>query len=123
DRTSSIEAREVNLLFYGPDYPINRIATKASIESITREDLKSFHANWVHPSRFIVAAAGAFRKDELAAKLEAAFKQWPAADPVSGAVTAPKVSYAAKPGIYCFHKEGKNVTQGRVTIGHLGVDV
>jgi predicted Zn-dependent peptidase len=124
DRTSSIEAREVNLLFYGPDYPINRIATRASVESITREDLRAFHASWVHPSRFIVSAAGAFKKDELAAKLEAAFKQWPPiAEAVSGPVTAPKVTHEAKPGIYCFHKEGKNITQGRVTIGHMGVDV
>ena len=124
DRTTSIEAREVNLLFYGPDYPINRIATKASLDSITREDLKAFHAAWVHPSRFIVAAAGAFKKDELAAKLEAAFKQWPAvAEAASGPATAPKITHEAKPVIHCFHKEGKNVTQGRVTIGHLGVDV
>ena len=124
DRTASIEAREVNLLFYGPDYPINRIATKASIDSITREDLKAFHAGWVHPSRFIVAATGAFKKDEFAAKLEAAFKQWPpVAEPASGPVTAPKVIHEAKPGIYCFNKEGKNITQGRVTMGHLGVDV
>ncbi|HVE41102.1 MAG TPA: pitrilysin family protein [Planctomycetota bacterium] len=124
DRTSSIEAREVNLLFYGPEYPINRIATKASVESITREDLKAFHGGWVHPSRFIVAATGAFKKEELAAKLEAAFKQWaPVAEAAPGPVTAPKVSYEAKPGIYAFHKEGKNITQGRVTIGHIGVDV
>jgi zinc protease len=124
DRTASIEAREVNLLFYGPEYPINRSATKASIESITRDDLKAFHAGWVHPSRFLVAAAGAFKKEELAAKLEAAFKAWPAAaEPASGPVTAPKVAHEAKPAIYCFNKEGKNITQGRVTIGHLGVDV
>jgi predicted Zn-dependent peptidase len=124
DRTSSIEAREVNLLFYGPEYPINRISTKASVESLTREDLKAFHAGWVHPSRFIVAAAGAFKRDELAAKLEAAFKEWPAiAEAAPGPVAAPKVSHEAKPAIYCFHKEGKNITQGRVTIGHLGVDV
>jgi predicted Zn-dependent peptidase len=125
DRTSSIEAREVNLLFYGPDYPINRAATKASTESITREDLKAFHAAWVHPSRFIVAAAGAFKKDELARKLEAAFKEWPAAagTPAAGPVTAPKVAHEAKPAIYCFNKEGKNINQGRVTIGHLGVDL
>ena len=124
DRTSSIEAREVNLLFYGPEYPINRIATKGSVESITREDLKAFHAGWIHPSRFIVAAAGAFKKEEFAAKLEAAFKQWPpVAEPASGPVTAPKISYEPKPAIYCFNKEGKNITQGRVTIGHLGVDV
>jgi predicted Zn-dependent peptidase len=124
DRTSSIEAREVNLLFYGPDYPINRIATKASVDSITRDDLRAFHASWIHPSRFIVAAAGAFKKDELAAKLEAAFKEWPPiAEAVSGPVTAPKVTYEPKPAIYCFNKEGKNITQGRVTIGHMGVDI
>jgi predicted Zn-dependent peptidase len=124
DRTAAIEAREVNLLFYGPDYPINRVATKASVESLTRDDLKAFHAGWVHPSRFIVAAAGAFKKEDLVAKLEAAFKEWPAvAEAAPGPVTAPKVSHEAKPSIYCFHKEGKNITQGRVTIGHMGVDV
>jgi len=124
DRTASIEAREVNLLFYGPEYPINRLPTKASIESITREDLKAYHAAWVHPSRFIVAAAGAFKKDALVAKLEAAFKEWPAAGGGAPApVTAPKVTHQAKPGIYCFNKEGKNITQGRVTMGHMGVDL
>jgi predicted Zn-dependent peptidase len=123
DRTSSIEAREANLLFYGADYPLNRLATKASIESITREDLKAFHASWVHPSRFIVAAAGAFRKAELVAKLEAAFSMWPSRPAVTGPVTAPKLSYEPKPGIYCFNKEGRNITQGRVTIGHQGIDV
>jgi len=123
DRTSSIEAREANLLFYGADYPLNRLATKASIESITREDLKAFHASWVHPSRFIVAAAGAFKKSELATKLDAAFAKWPSKPAVAGPVTAPKVAHDAKPAIYCFNKEGKNITQGRVTIGHRGVDV
>lgn len=123
DRTSSIESREANLVFYGPEYPLNRLATKASIESITREDLKAFHASWVHPSRFIVAATGAFKKAELASKLEAAFAKWPAKPAVAGPVVAPKVAHEVKPGIYCFNKDGKNITQGRVTIGHQGIDV
>ena len=123
DRTSSIEAREANLLFYGPDYPLNRLATKTSIESITREDLKAFHASWIHPSRFIVAAAGAFKKSELTSKLDAAFAKWPSKPAIAGPVTAPKVGHDPKPAIYCFNKEGKNITQGRVTIGHRGVDV
>ena len=123
DRTSSIESREANLVFYGPEYPLNRLATRASIESITREDLKAFHASWVHPSKFIVAATGAFKKAELVAKLEAAFAKWPSKAAVTGAVTAPKVAHEAKPAIYCFNKEGKNITQGRVTIGHQGIDV
>lgn len=124
DRTSSIEAREANLLFYGPDYPINRLPTRASIESITREDLRAFHASWIHPSRFIVAAAGAFKKGELSAKLEEAFKAWPPApEPTAGVVSAPPVKFQPKPAIYCFNKEGRNITQGRVTMGHMGVDI
>jgi zinc protease len=121
DRTSAIEAREVNLLFYGPEFPIKRLPTKASIESITREDLSAFHKAWVHPSRFIIAAAGAFKKETLAAKLEAAFKEWGPAP--EAAPAAPKVTHVAKPGIYCFNKDGKNINQGRVTMGHLGVDL
>jgi zinc protease len=35
----------------------------------------------------------------------------------------PPVRHEAPPGVYCFHKEGANVNQGRVTIGHRGVDV
>lgn len=123
DRTASIEAREANLLFYGPEFPLNHLPTKASIESVSRDDLKAFHSSWIHPSRFIVAAAGAFRREELAAKLESAFKAWPAAEPGLAAASAPKVSYAPKPAIYCFNKEGRNITQGRVTIGHMGVDL
>lgn len=122
DRTASIEAREVNLLFYGPEYPINRLPTKASVESITRGDLAAFHKSWVHPSRFIIAAAGAFKKEALAAKLEAAFKEWGPA-PEAAVPPAPKVTHEAKPGIYCFNKDGKNINQGRVTMGHLGVDL
>ncbi len=122
DRTPSIEARESNLLFYGPDYPLNRISTKASVESITREDLLAFHKAWLHPSRFIVSAAGAFKKEDLVRKLEATFKDWPS--PGGGdfkPAAAPEVSYQAKPAIYCFNKAGGNISQGRVTIGHLGL--
>ncbi len=120
DSTAAIEAREANLLFYG-DYPLNRLATKASVESITREDLAGFHKAWFHPSRFVVAAAGAFKKAELVAKLEAAFKDWGPAG--SAALQVPKAAHVATPGIRCFHKDGKNINQGRVTMGHLGVDV
>jgi len=120
DATEAIESREASLLFYG-DYPLNRLETKASIESLTREDLISFHRRLIHPARIVVAAAGAFKKSDLADKLKAAFRDWPwAAAPVAA---VPKVTHDAKPGIYCFHKEGENVNQGRVTIGHLGVDV
>ena len=120
DRTASIEAREVNLLFYG-DHPINRLETRASVESFTRDDLAAFHRRTIHPANFIIAAAGAFQAGELKGRLEAAFKDWP--HPPSERAGVPAVTHQAKPGIACFHKEGKNINQGRVTMGHLGIDV
>ncbi len=121
DSTASIEAREASLVFFGEGFPVNRHSTKASVESIAREDLVDFHARSFHPSAFIVAAAGAFKKDELVRKLGALFKDWPHAG--GKPLEAPKLGPEARPGVYCFHKEGKNVNQGRVTAGHMGIDV
>lgn len=118
DSTASIETRESNLLLYGPKHPINRLATRKSLESITREDLVEFHRGHLHPSRFIVAAAGNFRKAELQKSLAAAFSGWlqPKADL---RVVIPEPEPAS--GVQCFNKDDKNVTQGRVTMGHIGV--
>jgi zinc protease len=121
DSTASIEAREAGLLLLGEGFPTNRHSTKASVESITREDLVAFHARSFHPSNFIVAASGAFKRDDLVRKLGALFRDWP--HPGGKALEAPKPAPVAKPGVYCFHKEGKNVNQGRVTAGHMGIDV
>lgn len=123
DRTASIEAREVSQLFYG-DYPLNRLTTKASLEALSREDLQGYHRWWMQPKNFLIAGAGAFKREELVKKLEAAFKAWPAPpEPSAPRVVPPPVTQQPKPGIYAFHKEGKNINQGRVTFGHMGVDV
>ncbi len=121
DSTASIEDRESDLLFFGPGHPASRRPTRASVESIQREDLIDFHAKSFAPRNFIVAAAGAFRKEELALKLGAAFRNWPhrGGEPVSMPGETPQ----PRPGVYCFHKEGKNINQGRVAAGHMGIDV
>ncbi len=119
DRTGGIEGREANLLLYG-DYPLNRHPTGASVGAITREDLIAFHARTFHPANIVVAAAGDFDRAQLAQKLEAAMKGWQSKERTPA---APKVTHAAKPGVYCFHKEGRNINQGRVTIAHLGIDL
>ena len=120
DSTASIESREAGRIFYG-DFPLNRLPTKGSVESAAREDLARFHRSSFHPSRFIIAAAGAFKRDDLVAKLEAAFAGWPEAEGRPPEVPPP--GKAAKPAIYCFHKDGKNINQGRVTMGHLGITI
>lgn len=120
DSTAAIEAREANLIFYGPDFPLNRLPTKASVESLTREEAASFHARSFHPANFIVAAAGAFRREEMIRRLEALFRDWP--HPPCRPLEWPRITHEIRPGVYCFHKEGRNITQGRVTAGHAGID-
>jgi predicted Zn-dependent peptidase len=119
DSPNSIEGREANLLLYG-DYPVNRHPTKASVESITREDLAAFHKRFFHPSNMIVAAAGDFSKQDFLAKLEKAFANWPTSAPERVAV--PKVAHEPKAGVFCFQTRDP-VPQGRVTIGHPGIDL
>ena len=121
DGTPGIEGREAGLLLYG-DYPSNAHPTKASVESITREDLIAFHKDVFYPGNFIISAAGDFDRAEFLKKLEKACEGWtnPANPPKR---EIPKVAWQPKPGVYAIHKEGKQINQGRVTIGHLGIDI
>jgi predicted Zn-dependent peptidase len=90
--------------------------TKASVESITRQDLVDFHQRYYQPAGFIIAASGDFKTPELLAKLEAAFKGWPSNK--MAVPDVPKPTQTPVAGIYAVHKP--DVNQGRVSIGHVG---
>ena len=115
DNTAGIEDREWNRLIYGASHFATRQATKASIESITREDLLAFHQKYYQPGGFIFAISGDFNTKDMIAKLEAAMKGWP----VNKAVPeVPKMPYTSVAGVYTVNKA--DVNQGRVSIGHVG---
>jgi predicted Zn-dependent peptidase len=116
DNTTIIEAREWGRLLYGPEHFSTRDMTKASIESITRQDLVDFHQKYFQPAGFIIAASGDFKTPELLAKLEAAFKGWPSNK--AAVPDVPKPTQTPVAGIYTVNKP--DVNQGRVSIGHLG---
>ncbi len=111
DSSAAIEARERSVLLTGPDFYVNRWETQASVESLTQADLVAFHRRWMAPRNMIVAAAGDFKKAEMAARLDALLSNWPfegeAAPPV------PKPSHALIPGTFLVDKD---VNQGRVSI-------
>lgn len=118
DNTAGIEGREWGRLMYGGTFFTTRPVTKASIEGLTREDLVAFHQQHVHPGNFIIAVSGDVRPDEIAAKLEARMAGWTApAGYVRAAI--PKPAHVPVPGVYMVHKP--DVNQGRVTMGHLGI--
>ncbi|HWQ93252.1 MAG TPA: insulinase family protein, partial [Clostridia bacterium] len=49
DDSSSIEGRETGFLAYGENFWANDYSTAASVGSISQEDLRQFHARWIHP--------------------------------------------------------------------------
>ena len=111
DDSADIERRERSFLSYGDGYYLNRFETRASVESLTREDLVAFHRRWLDPKNMLIAAAGDFKKAEMAAKLDKLLANWPfrgeAAPPV------PKPSSTMAPGTFLVDKD---VNQGRVSI-------
>jgi zinc protease len=116
DSTDEIEAREWNRLLRGDKHFTNAFSTKASISSLTREDLIGFYRKYYHPNNFILAVSGDFKTAEMKAKLEKMMDGWEA-----GAVPpkAPKSNETPVPGVYMVNKP--DVNQARVSIGHPGI--
>jgi zinc protease len=117
DRTDEIEAREWNRLLRGGKHFTSVYSTKASISSLTREDLIAFHKKYYRPANLILAVSGDFKTADLKAKLEKAMEGWTNAGEAPGKV--PKPDYVPVPGVYMVNKP--DVNQARVSIGHLGI--
>ena len=116
DNTDAIEGREWARLMYGADHFSTKATTKASIESLTREDMLAFHQRYYQPAGIIFAVSGDFNTKEMLAKLEAATKGWPSNKQAVPPV--PKPLNTIVPGVYAVHKA--DVNQGRVSMGHVG---
>lgn len=117
DDTREIEARETGFLAYGDQFWQNRHSTKASIDSITREDLESFHKKYFVPENFVVAVSGDFNRDQMIAKLEKMFSD----QPQHGASPSPIPTNTvfASQGAYIVNKPDAN--QGRVAMMLPGI--
>jgi zinc protease len=113
DDAGPILSREWNALMYGSDHFEAAQPTKASIESLTVDDLKAFHDRVFRPSSgsMFVAVSGDFDPDQMLKKLEAALAGW---EPGSAVSDPPPPKAALAPGVY--HVE-KDIPQGKVQIG------
>lgn len=116
DDSSDIEGREREFLAYGEQFWANRYTTEKSLNSVSREDLQSFHKRWFHPQNFVVAVSGDFDRAKMAEKLESLFSDWPFQGEKPPAI--PTNTQFAKPGVYIVDKD---VNQGRVAIQLPGV--
>jgi predicted Zn-dependent peptidase len=111
DESAAIEARERGFLSFGEEFFANRYETAASVGSLSKPDLETFHRRWFHPAQFVVAASGDFDRATMIAKLETLFADWPYRGDAAPAV--PTNTEFAKPGVYIVDKD---VNQGRVSV-------
>ncbi|MFA6434009.1 MAG: pitrilysin family protein [Elusimicrobiales bacterium] len=69
--------REAVRSFYGADHPYGWRSEISTIEPLTREDLKAYHADYYKPNNTILAVAGDFDGDEaMLSKLKERFGGW-----------------------------------------------
>ena len=118
DDTTSIERQQLGFLLRGEDYYGNRNTTKASMDSITLEDVKSAHAQLIHPSNMIVSVSGKFDKPQMLSLLNDTIGKLTSTPTAKISPEVPTGAYIGKPGIFIVDKD---VNQGRVTINLPGV--
>ncbi len=115
DDPIDVAGREGQWLLYGRDHVESRFVTAASLSAIGQPDLAEFHNSHVHPAHMVIAAAGDFDADQLAARLSALLDRFGG----EGRRQAPWPPQAAghepAAGVYVARQD---VPQGRVQIGH-----
>ena len=111
DNPADIERLEAGFLAHGPMFFTNRLPTGASVAAITRDDLLAFHARWLHPAEWVIAASGDFDRDAMAARLGRLVADWP--HPRQAVPPPPAESHISPAGVYLYHKD---ISQGRVSV-------
>lgn len=120
DDTGGIVNREFRRLLRGDDFFSTKQTTKASLEAITIDGMRSFHQRYYHPSSLIFAVAGDFDSDDMVKRLNAALADgWPA-EKKPNVPDVPKPTHQPTPGVYMVEKPDNN--QSQVRIGHLGIE-
>lgn len=116
DHPQSIAAREFPKLLYGPQHPLARESSVASVSRISREDLFAFHAKSFHPNGMILGVTGDFDRTAMLALLRELFGDWtpgevqPVAFPPLGAEAGLELRYVSK-----------ETSQTHLRVGHLSV--
>lgn len=117
DEMFEILFREFSEIVYGPESPYGRTPTYASLGSIRREDLVSWHRQSFHPDRTLIGVVGDISAEEALRGIRQAFGDWPRGAGAKPA--APTWRERVTPGVYFAEKN--DVKQSGVVMGHLGV--
>ena len=116
DNPIQLAWRNFSAILYGIDHPFGWYSEIENVESITVEDLKSFHEKYYHPNNIMLAITGDFDTQTLISQLERAFDGWEMSD-----VELPNIAQVKNvriPSVNYIHKE---LPQTTMLIGHYGI--
>lgn len=116
DDPKEIADREISRAIYA-GHPLGEVATFASINSITRQDVISFHRRFYRLDNMILAVSGDFDRDVLIKELNSVFT----AEKYPGAMVLPNVPQPERKfqGEVLYGR--KDVNQTVIRMGHLGL--
>ncbi|MDP6457448.1 MAG: pitrilysin family protein [Candidatus Marinimicrobia bacterium] len=119
-RPITMALRVLPALLYGEGHaysnPLTGSGTVASTESMTRDDLVSFHDSWLQPQGATMVAVGDITVDELVTSLENLFSDWKQKTELPGKNIS-EVSLPAQSRVYLMDKPG--AIQSIIIAGHL----
>lgn len=118
DDTTTIERYQQGLILRGEKHYTNRFTTAASLDAITREDLKALHARLLTPANLAVAVSGNFDRKAVEKLLNETLGSLKAGKDAKASPKVPAPEHAIQPGIYVVEKD---VNQGRVTLNLPGL--
>ncbi len=99
-----LASRAIFPLIYGPEHPYGIPASgrgdEASVRAITRDDLTTYHDDWMVPGKAEIFVAGDTTLAEIQPLIEARFGNWPQNRKASPTKNFSVPIPAPKPGIY-----------------------
>lgn len=114
---TAVAQRVLPTLIYGKDHAYGKPATgyTNSLESVTRDDLIKWHADWFKPGSSTIVIAGDTTMDKLLPALEQTFGQWAA-----GSAPAKNLPTVAKtPGRKIYLIDKPDATQSVIVAAHI----
>ena len=105
DSVTSIAQYQMPFLLFGESHFSGRAdTTTASLEAITREDLKAFHDRLLHPDNMVVSVSGKFDRKAMLERLNASLGALKAGKDAQISPKVPPPDFQRKPGIYLTDK-------------------
>ena len=122
DVASAVAERTFLRILYG-EHPYGHLAigTDASLRRVTPDDVVSFHARALQPSRAVLIVCGAMRHDELLREAETAFGGWSSVAGGTDGVPASDVVPARRDVTRLAVVRRESAAQSELRIGQLAV--